>query len=332
MKNDPLPRLDTSPEWRERLLPYCRLKTGEIWQDPEGRHRVGCVDATNSTQVAALVNGPSPVLAIQDPPYNLVAFERRSIQEYITWSQRWVRITCQVLAQNSSLYVWLGADQNDGFQPLADFMIMMRREPFTARSFITMRNQRGYGTQKNWMAVRQELLYYTKGRPEFNVAAEYTDIPKILRGYYKEVNGAVTENLERGKADTIRAGNVWVDIQQVFYRMDENVSGCYAQKPLKGIQRIVSASSNRGDVIIDLFAHSGSTLLTAELLDRRCYTADIDPIFCEISIRRLEQYRRTGALGWQNSHAFEKEVGPIGENDGWPLDPERKTSLQPTLF
>ncbi len=191
-------------------------------------------------------------------------------------------------------------------------MVMMRNEPFAPRSFITMRNQRGYGTQKNWMALRQELLYYVKGNPAFNVDAEYTDIPKILRGYYKEVNGVVTENLERGKADTIRAGNVWVDIQQVFYRMEENVSGCYAQKPLKSVERIVQASSNKNDVIVDFFAHSGSTLLAAEVLGRRCLTGDVDPVFCEITIRRLEQYRRTGRLGWQNGHPFEKELpGPV---------------------
>ena len=100
-----------------------------------------------------------------------------------------------------------------------------------------MRNRRGYGTQKNWMWVRQELLYYVKGNPNFNVDAEYTDIPKILRGYYKEVNGKITENLERSRSKYIRAGNVWVDIQQVFYRMEENVPGCYAQKPLKAIER-----------------------------------------------------------------------------------------------
>jgi site-specific DNA-methyltransferase (adenine-specific) len=44
-----------------------------------------------------------------------------------------------------------------------------------------MRNQRGYGTQKNWMAIRQECLYYVKGEPNFTV--QYTDIPKILRRY-----------------------------------------------------------------------------------------------------------------------------------------------------
>jgi site-specific DNA-methyltransferase (adenine-specific) len=333
MKNDPLPRLDTSPEWRVRLLPHCRLKPGEIWQDPDGKHRVGCVDATDAQSVQAIVGAAAPTLAIQDPPYNLVAFARRSIEEYIDWSRRWVHVCHSVLAPDASLYVWLGADQNDGFQPLADFMLMMRHEPFAPRSFITMRNQRGYGTQKNWMAVRQELLYYTKGNPLFNVEAEYTDIPKILRGYYKEVNGVITENLERGKSDMIRAGNVWVDIQQVFYRMEENVSGCYAQKPLKSVQRILRASSKKSDVVLDLFAHSGSTLLAAEILDRRCFTADVDPVYCEITIRRLERYRRTGKLGWQNSHPFDKEISQVArEENSDRVGEPRLTSRQPTLF
>ena len=97
-------------------------------------------------------------------------------------------------------------------------MEMMKSTGLSSRSFITMRNQRGYGTQKNWMAIRQELLFYTKGNPDFNVEADYTDIPKILKGYYKKVNGKKTENLERGKSEFIRAGNVWVDVQQVFYQ------------------------------------------------------------------------------------------------------------------
>jgi len=313
MKNNPLPRLDDNTELRERLLPFCRLQPGEIWDDPDGRHRIGCTDAADSRQIRELVADATPTLAIHDPPYNLVAFDRRSIDEFIGWCRKWIRNTTEVAASDASLYVWLGADQNDGFQPLPDFMLMMRDEPYKARSFITMRNQRGYGTQKNWMAVRQELLYYTKGSPVFNVDAEYTDIPKILRGYYKEVNGRKTENLERSKSDNIRAGNVWVDVQQVFYRMDENVSGCYAQKPLKCIERIVAASSKPNDVVIDFFAHSGATLIAAEKLGRRCITTDIDPIYAEICIRRLERYRNSGHEGWQNGHAFELEIPSFSE-------------------
>jgi site-specific DNA-methyltransferase (adenine-specific) len=308
MKNQPLPRLDQHPELRARLIKYCRLQEGEIWLDPASQHKVGCLDAANPADVQKLMGQAKATLAIHDPPYNLVAFEQRELQQYIEWCRQWVEHTDASLTPDSSLYIWLGADQNHDFQPLPDFMLMMRQTGFKSRSFITMRNQRGYGTSKNWMAVRQELLYYVKGRPVFNVAAEYTDIPKILRGYYKEVNGKLTENLERGKSENIRAGNVWVDLQQVFYRLEENVNGCYAQKPLKSCERIIGASSTERDTVIDFFAHSGSTLLAAERLNRRCYTMDSDPLYCEITIRRLERYRQTGQTGWQNGHPFEAEL------------------------
>jgi len=192
-----------------------------------------------------------------------------------------------------------------------------------------VRNQRGYGTQKNWMAVRQELLYYTRGNPFFEV--QYTDIPKILRGYYKEVGGTLTENLQRSRSQNIRPGNVWVDIQQVFYRMEENVSGCYAQKPLKAIDRIICAGSRTQDLVIDFFSHSGTTLLSAERLGRRCFTMDIDPVFCEITIRRLERYRERGLLGWQGGHPFEGILG-IDEALGQIPRSQQLEAAQGTLF
>ena len=136
----------------------------------------------------------------------------------------------------------------------------------------------------------------------------YTDIPKAVKGYYKEVNGTVQENLERSKSDKIRAGNVWIDIQQVFHLMEENVNGCFVQKPLKSVERIIEVSSNQNDLVIDFFAHSGTTTLAAEKLNRKSISIDIEPIYCEIAIRRLERFRKTGKLGWQNSNPFEKEI------------------------
>ncbi len=328
MKNSPLPRLDTWREAREQLLPYCRLQPGEIWRDNVRGHCVGCLDAAERGAIETIMGGERAQLAIHDPPYNLAAFELWSIPEFINWCRNWVSQTDAVLDSNASLYVWLGADQNDGFQPLPDFMIMMRHLPFRPRSFVTMRNQRGYGTQKNWMAVRQELLYYVKGTPTFNIDAEYTDIPKILRGYYKEVTGKITENLERSRAETIRAGNVWVDIQQVFYRMEENVSGCYAQKPLKCIDRIIRAGSNPHDLVIDFFSHSGTTLLASEILKRKCFTVDIDPIYAEITIRRLERFRKTGRIGWQNGHPFQDEIPDFKPE----VDPAPQLATQSSLF
>jgi site-specific DNA-methyltransferase (adenine-specific) len=308
MMNFTLPRLDKDDKLREFLLKYCRLKPGEIWTDEKENHKVGCFNCAEDKYINLLMNGQKAQLAVHDPPYNIVAFDFKSLEEFIDWCAGWVRITYNVLDDNSSLYIWLGADQKNNFQPFAEFIIMMKQSGFNSKSFITMRNQRGYGTQKNWMAIRQELLYYAKGSPVLNISEVYTDIPKVLKGYYKVVGGELKENLERSKSDKIRAGNVWVDVQQVFHLMEENVNGCYAQKPLKAIERIVKTSSKEGDLVIDFFSHAGTTLLAAEKNKRICHTVDIDPIYCEISIRRLERFRESGKTGWQNSNPFEEEI------------------------
>lgn len=340
MSAEPFGRLDNNPEIREKLLPYCRLKTGDIWEDPLKGHKVGVLDATKLDDVQKMFGNEKATLAVQDPPYNVVVGNENTdnlfkwtLQEYMAYSKKWMNNNLKILSKNSSLYVWLGADQRENYQPLPDFMIMMRDyNELTSRSFITMRNQRGYGTQKNWMAVRQECLYYIKGDPYFDVNAEYTDIPKILRGYYKEINGQKTENFERSNSKNIRAGNVWVDIQQVFYRLHENVSGCYAQKPLKSIERIVKASSKEGDLITDFFTHSGTTLMIGEMNKRKVFTFDIDPIFAELSIRRLENFRNTGEHGFQYANPFPEIADFVIEQKEEEEETKQKPLPQTSLF
>lgn len=341
MSAEPFGRLDNSPKVREKLLPYCRLKTGDVWEDPMNGHKVGVLDATHLDDVQKIFGTERATLSVQDPPYNVVVGAENTdnlfkwtLRDYMAYSKKWVENNLKIISKDASIYIWLGADQREHFQPLPDFMIMMRNYPeLMSRSFITMRNQRGYGTQKNWMAVRQECLYYIKGNPHFNVNAEYTDIPKILRGYYKEINGQKTDNFERSRSENIRAGNVWVDIQQVFYRLQENVSGCYAQKPLKSIERIVKASSKEGDLITDFFAHSGTTLMIGELNKRRVFTFDIDPIFAELSIRRIEHFRRTADTGFQYTNPFPEIADFIFEQkQEADIAEQKKPTPQASLF
>ncbi len=309
--SEQLPRIDSHPELRRRLQPLCRLSPGEIWTDPVRGHKIGVLDATDKQHVAKMFEGQKAKLLINDPPYNIKVGNtntphlfKTDLEQYLDFSRQWIRSALEILDTDSHFYVWLGADYKNNFQPLPDFMLLMREFPqLKARNFITLRNQRGYGTQKNWMWVRQELLHYISGNPDFQVV--YTDIPKILKGgYYKKVKGKITDTTQRSKSDTIRPGNVWVDIQQVFYRMEENVPGCYAQKPLKAIIRIIETSSAPNDLITDFFAHSGTTLIAGEITGRQVFTFDIDPIYAELTIRRLEHFRKTGKTGWQWYNPF----------------------------
>jgi len=113
MHNNPLPRLDERPELRKRLLEHCRLDPGEIWTDPVAGHRVACINSADPTAVASLMGSNKAALAIHDPPYNLVAFETRSIGEYIDWCRAWLSCSLRHMTKDCSLYVWLGADQGD---------------------------------------------------------------------------------------------------------------------------------------------------------------------------------------------------------------------------
>lgn len=60
-------------------------------------------------------------------------------------------------------------------------------------------------------------------------------------------------------------------------------------------------------MVVDFFSHSGTTLIASAKNNRRCFTMDVDPIFCEITIRRIERFLETGKLGWQNGNPFEIE-------------------------
>lgn len=308
MLNHPLPRLDKDKKLKALLLPYCRFKEGTVWIDNLRGHKIACLDISKSKEVKKVFGKKKVSLSIQDPPYNFIAFSVKNNEEFINWCKEWVELNIEISEKNASFYFWIGANQNDHFEPLAGFIEMIKSTGLKSRSFITMRNQRGIGTQKNWMAIRQELLFYILGKPRFNIKAEYTELPKTLKGYFKVVAGELTENLERSKSNYIRAGNVWIDIQQVFYRMEENVNGCFVQKPLKAIKRIIDASSNEKDLVTDFFSHSGTTLIACEMMNRKCITFEYDPIFCEITLRRLENLRENGKTGWQNSNPFYKEI------------------------
>ena len=60
-------------------------------------------------------------------------------------------------------------------------------------------------------------------------------------------------------------------------------------------QKALKRCTKPGDVVLDIYGGSGSTLLACEQLKRVCYTAEINPIFCQLIINRFESYVNTKA-------------------------------------
>jgi len=61
-------------------------------------------------------------------------------------------------------------------------------------------------------------------------------------------------------------------------------------KPLKLLERLIKNSSRPGELVLDMFGGSGSTLMTCEQLNRTCYMMELDPIYCDVIIKRWENF------------------------------------------
>ncbi|MBI3399761.1 MAG: site-specific DNA-methyltransferase, partial [Deltaproteobacteria bacterium] len=104
MPVEPFGRLDNSPEIREKILPYCRLTTGDVWEDPISGHKVGVLDATKLDDVLKIFGTQKATLAVQDPPYNVVVGNentdnlfKMTLKEYMIYSKKWVENNLKIL-------------------------------------------------------------------------------------------------------------------------------------------------------------------------------------------------------------------------------------------
>lgn len=61
-------------------------------------------------------------------------------------------------------------------------------------------------------------------------------------------------------------------------------------KPIRLLAKLIQNSSNKGDIVMDLFGGSGSVLIACEQLGRRCYMSELDPKFCDVILQRWEKF------------------------------------------
>jgi DNA modification methylase len=109
-------------------------------------------------------------------------------------------------------------------------------------------------------------------------------VPSVKLGNYKK-----TKYNEKGK----NPGDVWIDIKQLTYKSKELVSKDYLntiQKPQLLIERLVKASSNEGDLVLDPFMGTGTTAVVCKKLNRNFIGFEINPNLIEITQKRLENY------------------------------------------
>ncbi len=206
-------------------------------------------------------------LLLTDPPYYGItddAWDNQwaSDREFADWLSGIFLRALPKLTPTGSL-VFFGGLGRHGSHPLFRVVTALEEGGYTFRNWVTWRKRRAYGKSHDYLYVREEILWFSRS-PERTGVTFNKPYTEELRGY------AGFNPKYPAHSEFKRVGNVWTDIDPVVDDCPELMRpkrSC--QKPERLMERLVSAHSNEGDLVVDPFCGWGSTGVSAVSLGRR---------------------------------------------------------------
>jgi DNA modification methylase len=257
----------------------CRL--GDVWQ--LGRHRLICGDARDRNTVAALMDGERAQMAFSDPPFNLPigghvgGLGAMKHREFAMGSGEMTR--AEFIAFLCSSVQNLAAFSADGS---IHFICMDWRH----MAEMLAAGQGAYSELKNlivWVKDNGGMGTFYRSRHELIFAYKKGSAPHI-NNFELGQHGRYRTNVWQYRGlNTLRSG-----------RLDE-LALHPTVKPVQMIADAIRDVSSRGGIVLDLFGGSGSTLIAAHKTGRRAYLCELDPVYCDRTIRRWEIYAKDDA-------------------------------------
>jgi site-specific DNA-methyltransferase (adenine-specific) len=228
-------------------------------------------------------------LIIADPPYYEICgdfdFIWNNLEEYLCWCQKWLLESQRILKSTGSIYLWGKIGFGKGFALFHLANWIEQNKLFKIVNWITQRNTRGRGTKKGFIEAREELLFMTKS-DNYIWNPSYTNEPSNRKDL--GFNGKPRKNKFK------RCTDVWSDITEASQSSKERfkLSDGSSFPTVKSIQlcnRIISASSNVGDLVYIPFGGSGSEAVACQTLKRKWILTEINQHYVEELIKpRLE--------------------------------------------
>lgn len=212
-------------------------------------------------------------LIIADPPYNLGKdygnkSDSKDFDEYLEFSKNWIQQAHRVLKKDGTIYIFMGVRFISYI-----YTILEKDVNMNLNSWITWYYTQGIGKTKGFSPRHDDILMFTKSEKfKFNL-----DSVRVPQKYYRKRNNMRGAN----------PGNVW-EFSHVHY-CNKNRKPHPTQKPEGIIERMILASSNEGDTVLDPFAGSGTTLRVAQQLNRNCIGFELNEEYIESIKERLQE-------------------------------------------
>ncbi len=223
-------------------------------------------------------------LIFADPPYNIGKnFNGRkdkwdSEEDYLNWCYQWLHLCIKKLKPHGSFYVMTST------QAMPFFDIYLRNKLTILSRIIWFYDSSGVQAKNYFGSLYEPILFCVKDKHNYTFNAQdilveaKTGAKRKLIDYRKTV--PTVYNTEKVP------GNVW-EIPRVRYRMDE-YENHPTQKPIALLKRIILASSNPNDVVLDPFSGTFTTAFVANQLGRKSIGIEIEEAYIKIGLRRLQ--------------------------------------------
>ncbi len=264
-------------------------------------------------------------LLIVDPPYNLdkdfngKKFKKTTDDLYEEYTETWIKQALPVLKDRATIYVCCDWQSSPAIGKVL-------KKYFVIQNRITWQREKGRGALSNWKNGMEDIWFATVSK-QYTFNVEDVKIRrKVIAPYKVDGKPKDWEETEDGNFRNTYPSNFWDDISVPYWSMPENTAHP-TQKPEKLLAKLILASSNEHDVVLDPFLGSGSTSVTAKKLNRHYVGIEQNEQYCVWAEKRLEMAESdksiqgyTDGVFWErNTNALQKKVKnpqlPIKENE-----------------
>lgn len=251
-----------------------------------------CIDTLNS------MKDKSVDLIFADPPYNLGKdFGNDSDswtdrKKYLDWCYTWIDECFRVLKDNGTFYM-MNSTQNIPY-----ISIYLQEHYYIVNDIVWAYDSSGVQSKKKYGSLYEPIIMATKsGKAKYTF--NYQDILVEAKTGAKRGLIDYRKNPPQPYNTEKVPGNVW-EFSRVRFKMEE-YENHPSQKPEALLERIIKASSNAGEIVLDPFGGSFSTAAVATRLGRKAISMDINREYFKIGIRR------TGIADVYNGEVLQKD-------------------------
>jgi DNA modification methylase len=282
-KEDGEDDFDGDAEAKKIVTPEAKL--GDVYE--LGRHRLMCGDSASGTDVQKLTRGEQADMVFTDPPYNVnysgrgentsntIKNDNNTEADFRKMLLAWFKNYYEVLKTNGALYTCYASRTHREFEDALNAAgFEVRNQIIWVKKVASM----GWGDYR-WK--HEPILYcHKKGDAKLNFYGDrkqYTEWDQEMSD--EELLKMVKANIVKEEAGD---STVWRLHREMKYDHP-------TQKPIKLVTIAIRNSSKRGDVVMDLFGGSGSTLIAADQVNRTAWLMELDPKYVDVIIKRWEK-------------------------------------------